>query len=711
MNRPRPVLLAALLSLAACGVGETARSCRLDADCGAEGEAFCDRGTCVANGAPSVMVLAPQGPLLSHALHAFAADATDPEGEAVRVAWSVVAVAGGCPGDADAVGGTSFGAEIAFWCPGTYDVVAAAADPWGHEGTGRARVSVVQAEGAPTVSAGPDLAADHRCQGEPLVCQAIGAGASTSFPLSASGASPGGGVLEYAWRAFPPPGADGAVAAFAPGPTGAAPSVSLQSPGTAIAGPWSMRVRVRNEQGLLAQDVQVVNVGNRPPALAAPAGFSGPHRYEDGSYVADVDLLVDAVDPDGDPVAATFALSATAGNGCSHGLAPTGPTSSRLTLSCAEPTELIGGVAWTVAATVTDVNGATDTGPVPLQILNSPPSFALEGGAPIPAHAAVAHAFEACTQAGGQCFRTRGEPGLVARDPDGDPLEWSAAAAVEVSRAHSRGSASVGADGVARFAFETDQAYPAEFRAVDGTGGFSVVASALDPFGAAASLSLPVRVGNGAPVVEIAQPVVAVDHRYDRSSSRYRVPSVPVARISDPDGDPVLGGGVGDGACTLTGGDGIVEVGCELLYQAIGTTAPPLGSLAGDHLLEAMARDAWETAWAPVTLRVTNQAAVPDAPYTVALSSDRCACTCMEWDDLKPVCRLWELVPPLLEVPLRFTEPEDDPVLADGFVCLAGACTVRRTEGTHAIAVSDGVASATVQFTLTVDCSPSGSCP
>lgn len=710
-HRARLALPALLLQMAACGSGgETARTCQGDADCGAPGEAHCDRGTCVANGAPSVTVLAPAATLASNTLHRFDATAVDPEGEAVRVTWSVVAVSGGCPGDADPVEGAAFGAEVAFWCAGAYEVVATAEDPWGHSESGRAAVSVTEAAGAPTVAAGTDLLCDHLCQGEPLLCDAIGPGGTTTFSLSASGASPGGGVLTYAWKALPPPGAEEAVATFVPGPAAASPTFSLRSPGTAIAGWWSMRVRVRNEQGLLAQDVQRVLVSNRPPAIAAtPASFSGNHRYEAPGYVADVPLAASATDPDGDPVEAGFALAASAAHGCSHGFAPTGPLSAQLTLSCLDPAELIGALDWTVTATVSDVNGASDARSFPLQVLNRPPAFQTEGGDPLPGHATVAHLFEPCAEAAGTCYRTAGELVIVPFDPDGDPVQSSAAPGLEAGRAHSRGAGWIDGSGFARFWFETDEGHATEFRDPDGASGFSAVVSTADPFGATASRSQPVRIANTAPVVQIAQAVVPAGHVYERSSSRYRVAPAAVAAISDPDGDPVLGGGTGDALCTLTSGEGAVQAGCELAYEAAGTVAPPLGSLAGDHPLDVAVQDGWDAIWAAVTLRVLNQAPVPNAPYTISTSSADCSCVCTDWNT-HGVCILREWIPPAVDVPLRFAEPEDDPVLADGNVCLPGSCTVRRYPGTYSVPVDDGVASASVQFTLTVDCSPSGTC-
>lgn len=712
MNRPlAPLALsAALLHLAACGGGgETARGCQVDADCGAEGEAHCDRGVCVANGAPSVTVLAPASSLPSNTLQRFGATAADPEGEAVEVTWSVVAVSDGCPGDAEAVEDPAFAAEVAFWCPGTYEVVATARDPWGHVGSGRAAVAVVASAGAPSLVAGGDLAADHRCEGEPIRCEAIGPGGITAFPLSASGASPGGGILDYEWKALPPTGAEEALATFAPGPSGPAPAVSLESPGTAIAGTWSMRVRVRNEEGLWAQDVQRLIVGNRPPAIGlAPAQFSGHHRHEEARYVADVPLALDATDPDGDPVRAAFALSASIAHGCSHGFAPDGPLTSQLTLSCLDPAELAGEVAWTVAATVSDANGASATRSIPLRILNRPPFFEMEGGAAVPAYATVPHVFEPCAQAAGRCYRTD-ELAIVPRDPDGDPLVSSAAPGLEAGRPHSRGAGWIDPTGVARFAFETDGGHAAEFRAADGASGFSAVVSAEDPFGASASLSLPVRIANAAPVIEVAQAIVAAGHFYDRAASRYHVPPAAVASIHDPDGDPVLGGGVGDALCTLTGGAGVVEAGCELPFLAAGASVTPLPSLTGDHPLAAMARDGWETTWAEVTLRVTNGAPVPEPPYVFEVESSDCTCVCAA-EDTHGGCLRREWIPPPVEVPLRFTEPEDDPVLAGGRVCLAGSCTALEEPGPRAASIDDGAAAATVEFTVSVDCSPGGTC-
>ena len=691
---PRAVLLAASFHLVSCGGAENARSCRVDADCGAEGEVLCDQGTCVANGAPSVAVLAPPGSPLTNAVHTFTATVAEPEGESVQVAWSVLATSGGCPGDADPVADAAFAAEVAFWCPGTYEVVATAADPWGHAGTARATVSVAQATGAPDVSGGDPLTVGHRCTGSPLACEAVTEGGSTSLPLGSTGT---GGTLAFEWTAVPPPGASGATATFDPSAEVAAPTVTIRSAGGPLAGEWRFRVRVRNELDLVAQDVSIVMVTNREPTIVA-TGFAADHLFDGSSFTVAARLAPGVSDPDGDAVIPSFTLLESVPNECAFGIAPEEDRSALLTISCADPRQLIGEVERAIRVVADDGNGGRAEATVPLQIGNRPPAIS-----PPPGKSA-GHAVGPCDGGAGSCYLATTAPGFSASDPDGDPLSLiDVDALVDPSRSSSYGRSWRDAQDVAQVEFGTPVGLPVEFRSAAGATGFTVRGRVRDAFDAEASTSFPLTVTNRAPSVTIAS-TTSAGHVYDAVAKRW-VASAVVGTVVDPDGDPLQADFTGDAECAgheMVGS--AIRVDCTRAYDTADVTVPPLPGFAGSHAVAFMATDGWASGAGSGSLAVANSAPVGGA---FAYATQACRCQCVGGGDLCTEGQYFLGGP--VTYPIAYADADGDPALVDGSrICRPGACsrTFTATTSSHQFhhTANEGTATVGIDATVTVTC-------
>jgi hypothetical protein len=693
--RRRALALVPFALLAACSGTEATRSCESDLDCGAPGEAHCDAGICVANGPPAVSVRAPSGPLLTHTLLRFTAAVSEPEAEDVAVAWSVAPLSAGCAGDVDALAGDPPAADAALWCAGTYEITATATDPWGHSSAASAVVSVSAAQGAPAVAATGAAAATHRCSGDPLACEAVGPGGATTFSLAASGT---GGALTYGWTALPPERAPAATASFSPAATVPNPTVAIGSAGTPIAGPWRFRVRVLNELGLIAQAVVVVDVGNRPPSVTAP-GFASDHRYDPAArrYVVETVLAPTVVDPDGDPVSATFEVSESPPSGCSVELTPDAPPAVRLVLSCADPASLLD-VERSVVVAADDGNGGSQGATAPLEVRNRAPQFALvEGGAVTPA-LSVAHSVGACAAGGGSCYLVHERSPVVASDPDGDPLPaYELSAEVGPSSPQSYGRAWRDAGGAPWYEFGTPAppaGDPAQFRGVNGESAFRLRARVQDPFGTEATAAIDLVVQNRPPAIT-APASTTLAHQYDRGAAAYLAGAV-VGGAADPDGDPVALAFEGDASCATSRLGDVVRAECAW---------PSHPAAQATHPFTLTGSDGWDSVSAATALAVTNGAPVPE-PATV----QACECVCDEWDTRYPdrcVLWVWAASGPVT-VPVVFSEPEGDPVLVAGSkTCYEPGCSVTATASpSFTIRLWDGVAASDVPVTASCPLAP-----
>jgi hypothetical protein len=561
----------------------------------------------------------------------------DPGDAIVAHAWSVSPTASGCAADVE--GADTSTLLVVFWCAGTYEVALTATDSAGATSAPvRRTIAVTQLVGAPTVTAGADVAVDHLCAGSPLQCQL-----AQPVALTASGQAGSGGGLAYEWKALAPEAnRAGASALFTP--SGAAPSPSLQlvTGGGPISGAWRLRVRVRDADGNLAQAFQTVAVGNRPPQIDASA-LELDHRYLAGTYQAGGTVALPMIDPDGDPVEGAVQLVEPAGSGCSGGFTAVAPGSWQLALSCPGPGGLMS-AGRVLRATATDANGAMAAAEVAVRILNRVPVVRPAAG-PGATEVSVDHSVGPCPGGSGLCFQAAGAGAFVVEDPDGDPVtEVTLFPEVDPSRALSTGETRLGgAPGT--FRFSTPISSPAEFRAADGTSGFRLTATASDPFGASAPAHLAIRIGNRPPALTSGVPAISVGHRWDPASKAYWAEAA-LATFEDPDGDPLLDAGGGDADCAFTLVGGAVTATCRRHYDPAGNGFPPLAGFAGLHSLVPAVSDGWASTSSASQLTVTNTP--PEVP-AFAGGIEGCFCHCDIPDNEFPgqcaVPRYWVVNP------------------------------------------------------------------
>ncbi|HUL60860.1 MAG TPA: hypothetical protein VLU43_16385 [Anaeromyxobacteraceae bacterium] len=683
-----------LALLAACGGGTPPppRSCTADGDCGPH--ALCVSNACVADAAPRADFTVPS-PLATNRLLRFVSTASDPDDGVAVQHWSVTAVDGACAPDPESGEGPAL--DVLFLCPGAFDV-----ELWVVDGGGlgaaprKVRIQVAQTPGAPSVTAGPALAADHRCSGEPLACRAVDALGGTSFALDAAGLDPDAQAVTYQWTAVPPARPEGSpapTATFTPGATAQRPTVTLSSDGGPIAGTWRFKVRVRDVEGLLGQSEQLLVVGNRPPEVAATT-FALPHRYDGSRFVASGPLAIDVVDPDGDPVEGRIAV-AEPGASCVDAFSD---GTLDLAISCDAAADLA--LARSVDYLGSDGNGGVATAHIPLAVLNRPPVVALDLGNPAANLAWVPHTVRACDV--GACFSAKGTSPFIVDDPDGDPLgPVTVTLSLEPNRPNSTGAVWTDEVRVTRFEFLTPVTAPFEFRDRGGMTGFHLHAKVSDPWVESAPFDARVAVANHAPALDAGLAAADVDHTYDLAGKAYRA-SATFSPFVDPDGDPIaLSIGAVDPACEVSASGAWISADCSLPYDAtvLPPTPPPLATFVTGHAIALAAADPWETVTGTASVNVLDR---PPAVWAGPLVTNA-ACQC---DD-----GAWLFGP--FTLPVAYSDPDGDPVVVQaapgtGAECTASPCRVVARPPTESsnvdVTVTDGLAVTSGTYAVTATC-------
>jgi hypothetical protein len=653
-----PLLLVVTLLVAACGGGGgEVRSCAVDADCGLG--ALCVQGACVANRPPVVSLLSPAAPT-THRLLTVEASASDPDsGDAITgYTWTVTPVSAGC--DAEPEPGSGPRLELVFWCAGSYEVAVQATDArGGSSAPARQTIEVTLASGTPVVTPAASSAVDHLCGGARPTCRPALLGSAIPLPLTATVEDPSGGALAYRWHAVPPQGAAPATVGWSHGDTSLTTEALVETTGAGIAGIWRFRLRVTTAAGLLGQADQLVEVGNRAPALAADP-LRLEHRYASGSYVASGSLPLPASDPDGDTVGVTLELVEAGTAGCTTALGAVSGGAATVEVRCSDPAHLLGPASRALRVRADDLNGGSAEVLVPVEILNRPPELRLTSN-PAGGSLALDHAVGPCPAGGGACFLLAGTTALEAVDPDGDPVTGLAVAADLGGTIGSFGEA-VTADGATIFRFATPVSTPRSFRQANGATSFSLVATAADPFGATGRLDVPLVALNRPPVVKQQQPAVSVAHHYDAARGAY-VATAPLATFEDPDGDPLLPeGSLGDPACrAFSSVAGAVSVDCTLAY-AVSDGRPPLASFVGSHTLLARASDGWDLVGSNTTVSIQDGAPTVRAFDGVV---DSCVCLCSKWSADGSTCvgkATWAVDRVNVPLPVQASEADGDPV-------------------------------------------------
>jgi hypothetical protein len=538
----------------------------------------------------------------------------------------------------------------------------------------------------------------HRCAGDPVTCEVVPSG--SIIQLGAAASDPDGGPLTYAWRAFPPPAAAGAVASFDPGPNAASPAVRVTSPGTAIAGAWRFRLRVTDAEGLVAQADQTLTVENRPPAVSGTR-LIVPHAFTDGRYVAEAALAPTWSDPDGDPVSLAFDCAEPAATGCTAAVTEDAGA-GKLVLSCADPAAIASSVERVIRVVASDANAATAEGAFSLWVTNRPPELRLAAGVGEPM--VLPHVVAPC--ATGTCLVMSGTSPFVASDPDGDPLtpiDFDVALPVTAPQLWS--NVSLDANGVARFEIGTP---------VDNVLGFQgssfVTGRISDPWTETAA-QVNVSPANRSPIVKAVAPYASVGHVYDPVAKAY-VASAPASTFEDPDGDP-LAPAPTPGACQGVATDPW-RVDCRVPFDPVSGGALPLASIVGQLSATVRAKD-------PLGLSAdaTQAIAVGNGPPTIACASnmERCTCKCTAWNAVGDCSRaVWAFVTGPVTA-ATVSDPDHDPIdVSAGTITGRGVGSfavqiTANTVGTYTSGVSatDGLLAASATCAVSVACSQASS--
>lgn len=525
--------VAAALLLAACSPEAEPKGCRSNDQCPAS--ARCEAGVCVANAAP-VAAIRPISAVESFALVDLdGSDSRESSGDAALAehVWAVRSLTAPCT--PPEIAGLQPIARVRFGCPGRYEVSLEVRDRRGVvSAPATAQVEVVASRQAPVVIAGADLASDHACAGDPLVCRP-----TDPIALSASTTLPG---VALQWSVEPPrdrPLDDGTRRVWlAAGTSPGAAAAFIETDGTAISGDWIFRVEASDAYGAVGAAFTRVTIRNRLPIVVADAPAPFAHAFDGAAarFRSSGEIAWSAHDPDGDPIEihATWRHVGDGGAPFAGQLSP-GKATFAIEVPYATPADALhlrGGadLARTIEVVARDSNRGEVRAVVPIEIGNTPPQPA--GG---PVDARVPHTFDAARS------RYVANVQLGAwTDPDGDPLFGG------VGTAPCDAIAVV--DGVAL----AECSVPFEGTpAVDRIAGYrSVTAAVRDPWELARAVPVHgVEIRNSAPTLTRTTDLAGLTFTrrigWTGTACLTTVIVHPAEftafpRVSDPDGDPVV---------------------------------------------------------------------------------------------------------------------------------------------------------------------------
>ena len=292
----RRLLPLVLVAAVACAQKREASGCRWDAQCASSSR--CLSGVCTAD-MPPLAVVRPVGPVEAYALVQLdGSGSRDPDDGITEHLWSVRAVEASCA--PPEIAGRTPQAQVRFGCPGRYQVSLAVRDGLGVASEpATAEVVVLPAAGAQVaVVTGPDLATDHVCSGDPLLCR-------TRDPVRLSAATAPG--LALRWSVQPP--AERSLDAtrrvtFLPDPGSPTPTAQIVTDGTAISGDWIFRVEALDAYGVVGAAYTRVSIRNRAPVVTFDPAAPFPHAFDAARsvFTSSGALGWSVVDPDGDPM-------------------------------------------------------------------------------------------------------------------------------------------------------------------------------------------------------------------------------------------------------------------------------------------------------------------------------------------------------------------------------------------------------------------------
>jgi hypothetical protein len=411
--------LAAAAALACSTEGPAPITCGTDASCPPASR--CVQRACVADAPPLAHVASLEG-VVANDLAALdgsrSSDPDAPDDAVVSYEWTVKAVDARC--EPPVIAGTTARPQVRFPCAGRYEVSLVVTDELSvRSQPASVTVDVAPRSGEPLVAAGADVAVDHRCTGEPLVCRPLTEleGAVALSAVSAvedvvfrwSVEVPEGRALDSARRVT-----------FDPGPDVAAPVVRIETDGTAISGDWLLRVEARDGAGVVGTAATRVSIGNAPPVVneTVPV-FDHTFDAPSSRFSALGAIGVVVSDPDGDPIdGRTVSAHHTGDGSATFEIDDLGDRIAvSVELPYAQPDDalfLIGGEGLERAITfaVRDVNGSEASETWPVTIANRPPELVTPVGT-----VSANHVYDAAAGA----YRASAKLS-VWRDPDGDPM-------------------------------------------------------------------------------------------------------------------------------------------------------------------------------------------------------------------------------------------------------------------------------------------------
>jgi hypothetical protein len=543
-------LLLSLVTLALAAACSTpppgAHGCQTDPQC--PSGTRCTANVCTGDTRPTAKLAALQAVQEFELVELDGSASVDPDGDVTEHRWSIRAVDAACA--APEVTSRAPVAKVRFGCSGRFEVTLTVRDALGLDSDpARMNVTVGPATGTPIVTAGADVATDHVCTGEPLRCRP-----TIPVRLQATAAS----NLTLRWTVQSPaerPLDETRHVTLSPSWSDRSPNVELYTDGTGISGDWIFRVEAVDAYGVIGAAHTRVSIRNRPPVVTfGPAG-AFPHAFDRARSVFTSRGAVawTVTDPDGDRIEEVTGLWRHVGDG--DGGVFDGDfdgTTVKFQVEvpyavAADGKKLRGGadLVREIELSARDANREIGSAKLPIEIGNRPPE--LKGGV---FDTSVPHHFDpqrsmyvAYVQAGAFV------------DPDGDPIVDSTGPGL-CGTLHARADGTVMVE--CALAFEGQ---PIVDQLV-GTREFSV--PARDPWDAATQVPVrTVQILNSPPTVTAGAPsqaeVCAIWHygsehcknEVNVQNAEYDVS----VSASDPDGDPVLVGGITTptGSVTPTG--------------------------------------------------------------------------------------------------------------------------------------------------------------
>ena len=535
--------LAAATALACSKEGPAPITCDTDASCPAASR--CVQRACVGD-APPLAHVAPTGAVEANDLTVLdGSHSSDPDAPAdavVSYEWTVTAVEAPC--DPPVIAGAIARPQVRFACPGRYEVALVVTDEMSiRSEPATVTVDVAPRTGEPLVTVGADVAVDHRCAGEPLVCRPV-TELDGAIALSAASAVEG---VEFRWSVEPPEGRPLDTArrvTFDPGPDVAGALVRIETDGTAISGDWVFRVEARDAAGVIGSAAARVSVANAPPVVTE-ALVSSAHVFDAPSsrFSANGAISVVVSDPDGDPLEGRSVSGHHVGDGgATFDVADLGDrVAFAVALPYTQPSDagfLIGGegLERTIVFALRDVNGAETSETWPVVVANRPPELVTQVGTVSTNHVydATAGAYLASATLSGW------------RDPDGDPM-------VQADFTGDAACPSYTLDVSGRAAVQCSLASAMSAVVGNFVGAHDIQQRVRDPWAASPVASVSrIEILNRPPVLTTAPVTLraacvptqsccaweagyCMDYKWDISSVRETMASF----VVDPDGDPV----------------------------------------------------------------------------------------------------------------------------------------------------------------------------